>query len=552
MKKPRKILNLFVMTIMLFSMATAVFATQAVDVGSGSGSITVTNATEGKTYRLYNLFDATYSGDAVAYSYTKTSGSDAVFTLLTSTDSPFTLTQVRDTDTYVVTSEAAATEISAWIKNQLTETDGILSDGPVLKAIASANATESELKFDNLAYGYYFITSTLGTTITIDSNTPDEKVIDKNQGPSWDIDDEGSGKVITGDSNKTYDPATQENSVNAGDTVSFQIGVNTTNYNGDKAIVEYYINDSLDKGFVYDQDSLSVKIGSTALTKVENNPAVGSNYTVSWDTNANSFRITIPWYDEASGTFASVDANNTITVTYDATLEANDSTVYAGNGNKNKATYDFRDTSDTEPPGNDPYHVVEEKETTTYTFALGFSKIDGNTKEFLPGAEFRLKNAAGQFVTAIGSNGNYTYSGTTNSENQATTFSTDTNGALTVKGVAEGTYTIIETKAPNGYNQLTSPMTVTASISEASSYTTQYVTYYDENGQIVDQATENGSTVNTSYPVNAVNLMIENFKGSLLPETGGIGTTIFYVVGSLLVAGALILFAVRRRMKYGK
>ena len=64
MKKPRKVLNLFVMAIMLFSMTTAVFATQTVDVGSGSGSITVTNATEGKTYRLYKLFDATYSGDA--------------------------------------------------------------------------------------------------------------------------------------------------------------------------------------------------------------------------------------------------------------------------------------------------------------------------------------------------------------------------------------------------------------------------------------------------------------------------------------------------------
>ena len=550
MKNFRKILVSAITAAMLLCLAEPAFATQVAVVGDGDGSITVTNATEGKTYRLYKLFDATYSGDAVAYYYTKTAQDDPLYALLTSEGSPFVLTQIGDTDKYSVTSEATAAEISDWIKSNLEENDGELSDGSVLKAIKEITAAETEIKFDQLAYGYYFITSTLGTTITIDSNTPDETVIDKNQGPSWDVDEQGSGKVITSDSNKTYTPPTQENSVNVGDTVSFQIGVNTTNYNGDKEILEYYVNDELGKGFSYDKESIVVKIGDTVLTQAQGDPAVGTEYKIEWDDEANSFRITIPWYDADTETFASENANNTITVTYNATLEANDDTVYAGAGNKNKATYDFKDSSDTEPeePGT-PYHTVEEKETVTYTFALGFVKIDGKTKEPLTGAEFKLQNPDGAYIVATGENGDYTYSGTTDDEAAATVFVTDANGQLLVKGVAEGKYTVIETKAPDGYNQLASPMEITATISGSSTYTTTYTTYYDEDGNQVETQQENGTTLTRTYDVNVTELVIENNAGTLLPETGGVGTTLFYIIGSIIVVTAIVALVVERRMK---
>ncbi len=549
MKRMKKILSVIMIAAMLLMLGVHAAATQTVTVGTGTGSITVTNATEGKTYRLYKLFDATYSDDAVSYSYTKTEIEDALFDLLTSDGSPFVLTQVLDTDTYVVTTEATASDISDWIKSNLTENDGILTDGDVLKAITSAEATESEIKFDELAFGYYFITSTLGTTITIDSNTPDKSVIDKNQGPSWDVDNEGSGKVITADSNKTYENGTQENSVNVGDVVNFLIGVNTTNYNGDQAIVEYYINDSLGKGFEYDRDSLVVKIGDVTLTRVDADPVVGASYTVEWNEEDNSFRITVPWYDEDGEVFASENANNTISVTYSATLVDNDDTVYAGEGNKNTATFDYRDTSDEPNPGGEPYHTTDEKETTTYTFALGFTKIDGKTKQPLAGAEFRLKNAAGKYITATGSNGDYVYSGTADDVNGATTFTTDGNGQLIVKGVAEGTYTVMETKAPDGYNQLASPVTVSASIIESSTYSTTYTTYYDADGNVVETAQEDGTTLTRTYDVSAVDLVIENNAGTVLPGTGGIGTGIFYIVGGLLVVGAVVVLITRKRLK---
>ena len=552
MKKFKIVLGAFTACLLIAALGlSALAAPQTVDVGTGSGKITVTNATVGKDYRLYKLFDATYnSGGDVAYSYTKAGASDPLYDLLVSAGSPFTLTQILGGDSYNVTTSATADEISNWIKANLdVNAEGELVDGAVLAAIATAApATDSVVEFANLAYGYYFITSSLGTTVTIDSNTPEVSVIDKNQGPSWDIDESGTGKVITSDSNKDYDPPVTENTVNVGDTVSFKIGVNTTNYNGDKKVIEYFVRDTLGKGFAYDKTSLKVFIGTTELALSAGTPAAGSEYSVEWDDADNGFKITVPWYDEAGDVFASENANNTVTVTYDATLVDNSDIVYAGAGNKNKASYDFRDESDT-TPSPDPYHIVDEKETTTYTFALALIKIDSKTKEPLAGAEFKIKNSAGEYLTATGSNGVYLYSGTTTDESLATAFAVGTNGQLLVKGVAEGDYSLVESKAPDGYNMLTGEIPLSAQIASASTYTETYTTYFDADGNIVGDPALASNTLTRTYEVNAAELIIENTAGTTLPETGGTGTKIFYIVGALLAFGAVVALVARKRVK---
>jgi LPXTG-motif cell wall-anchored protein len=548
MKSMKKCISLFMVMAMALAFCTTAFAVQTVPVGTGTGSITITNATKENEYKLYKLFDATYQEDAVAYSYTKGDGTDAIYNLLTGANSPFALEQVRDTSVYNVTLKSGkdAAAVSTWITNNLNS----------FTALETVTAEDYVVKFTTLSFGYYFITSGLGATITVDSNTPDVSLIDKNQGPTWDIDENGSGKVITADSNKTYTSPVKENSVNVGDTVTFKIGVNTTNYNEDDPIIEYFINDELGKGFSYNKNSVKVFIGATELNKVNSNPVVGQSYVIAWDDASNSFKITIPWYNATTKVFASADANNTLTVTYTATLNDNTDTVYAGAGNKNTATYDFRDADDptTPPTPGTPYHTVEEKETTTYTFALGFQKIDGKTKEPLPGAEFQVKNAAGAYLVAAeespAGSGVYLYTGTAASEGGATTFKTDSTGKLLIKGIAEGSYTVVETKAPNGYNNLASAMTISASKTGASTYKKTYTTYYDENGNVVNTASSTGATLVRIYDVNAVDLVVENNKGVELPETGGIGTTIFYALGGLMVAGSAILLITRKRMKY--
>lgn len=562
--KLKKWISLAVALVMLLLVQTAAFAQQTVNVGTGAGSIKVTNATEENTYRLYKLFDATYDSEknAVAYSFTKTTDNTALFNLLTAADSPFELTEVETAENeYVVQlkEDKTAQDVRDWVSSKLAkDEDGKYVDSEAFTALASVEATDSELLFSNLAFGYYFLTSTLGASVTINSNTPDVEVIDKNQGPSWDVDtneeDEGVGKVILSDSNKTYTPYTTENSVNVGDTVNFKIGVNTTNYNGENKILEYFINDTLGKGFEIDKTSLTVSIGETELTKVEADPAL-NEYTVKFDDANNKLRITIPWYDAVTEAFASESANNQIYVTYSATLKDNASTVYGGLGNKNTATFDYRDDSDTpnDPTGPDPdapYHESDERETTTYTFALGFLKIDGKTKEKLANAEFKIKNADGKYLVAASEgNGVYLYTGVADTAANGTTFVTTADGKILVKGVAEGTYTVIETKAPNGYNKLTGEKQITASIASATTYSTTYTTYYDANGNVVDEAAEDGKTVVRTYEVNAAELVVENNKGIVLPDTGGIGTKLFYLAGGILVIGAVVLVITKRRMK---
>ena len=108
-------------------------------------------------------------------------------------------------------------------------------------------------------------------------------------------------------------------------------------------------------------------------------------------------------------------------------------------------------------------------------------------------------------------------------------------GEVTIDGLATGTYYLTETKAPDGYNKLTEPVTVIiTAITDAENNTT-------DNNNVMDKADGN--------PLTDKTLKVANLSGGLLPSTGGIGTTIFYVVGGVLVVGAAILLMTRKRVR---
>lgn len=118
---------------------------------------------------------------------------------------------------------------------------------------------------------------------------------------------------------------------------------------------------------------------------------------------------------------------------------------------------------------------------------------------------------------------------------------------FTVDGLAVGDYVLVETKTPDGYNTMDDLyLTITAETVEAAdgsaSVTKLTVTVTDADGNSVSgfDANSNTQTITTS---------IKNTKGSVLPSTGGIGTTIFYVVGAIMVFGAAVVLITRRRMR---
>ena len=223
MKHAKRLASLLLAMVMLLAMGV----TSAFAAGS-DGSITITNATVGKEYSVYKVFDLTYSpeGDEtnVAYTYTKSGESDAFLTALQDEASPFTLTETTTAGKYSVTLNAGktASDIAVFLDGQKNS----------LTAVETKTADTSEIYFNGLDYGYYFVTSEVNTVLTIDSTLPDVKVIDKNQEPDWDNEDPKNpdagnpGKVIIDAAGNKV----TENTANYGDTVNFSIAVNATAY----------------------------------------------------------------------------------------------------------------------------------------------------------------------------------------------------------------------------------------------------------------------------------------------------------------------------------
>lgn len=209
-------------------------------VAENDGTLTIQNATIGRTYTVYKVFDATYSGTNISYTYTKTAESDALFDALTDTEdalNPFVLTATVVENVYNVTikADATAATISAWLtahKDLLTQT-------------ASQVAASSTVVFNGLQYGYYYVTSSLGSTVSVDTVTPRVTIIDKNQEPDWN----DKGKYIDVDGGRVY-----INSANIGETLNFVVPVDATNGVGDKLATSYIIDDTLPTGITFNDD----------------------------------------------------------------------------------------------------------------------------------------------------------------------------------------------------------------------------------------------------------------------------------------------------------
>lgn len=201
----------------------------------------------------------------------------------------------------------------------------------------------------------------------------------------------------------------------------------------------------------------------------------------------------------------------TIVIHYTALLNK-DAAVETGIENKVKLDY------------GDHYTSVEKKvETKTYKFE--FDKVDGADKTTkLTGAEFEL-HLKGAAVSLVEEEAGKTYRIATSDEDATTTTITTNGNTITINGLdSDVTYSLVETKEPTGYNKLTESIEVKA------------------------ETVTTGEGENASSGPAFVHKDVENNKGSVLPSTGGMGTTIFYVIGAVLVIGAGVVLVTRRRM----
>jgi LPXTG-motif cell wall-anchored protein len=495
MKKMKKFLALLIAMAMVLGMGMTVFATSGTDgvspatvTPNGTGSITITNAVKGEKYTVYRLFNAMANATTGAIVYGQAPADDlgAYFEL---DDEGYVVAKSTTTD------ESVAEEaFKTWAKSKGEKVEEIT---------ASENG---EILFMNLTYGYYFVESTQGALISVDSLNPNAEMTDKNSSNPEVSDD--AKKIVLADGT-TADTT----SAAIGEDVNFEISFDARNYDGETLIESYTITDT--------PSDLSIKTNTVVVKVIENPTATDDTHVENTITGltgitASGLNITIPWVNVNGDNKESKYANKSqIVITYTATVI---STAEDGEAsNSASITWTGKDSPDEpEPP-------------TVKTYSFTLQKVDGkDTNTQLEGAKFKLYSgeteikvvaidAEGRIITDIDDDDvTIDHYRVATAEEQESAVEIKA-GLITIKGLKEGQeYQLEETLAPKGYNKV-------GEKSEA-------------------------FTVNEDSSAEGIDVTIKNNQGAELPSTGGIGTTIFYIVGGILVVGAGVVLITRRRM----
>lgn len=486
MKYMKKLMTLLAVLTLALAMAVPAFA------ASITGTITIDNAVTGTTYKAYRIFDLeSYDTDKNSYSYKLNSAWNGFPAYSTTIDG----NTVSATDFFSVNS-AGYIEWSDAKKDAGADFAKLAKAFAVEKSIAwdkTETATDATVTFTNLTLGYYLVDTSLGSLCSLDTTAPSVTIKEKNSDTTIE-----KKIVINGDEK------VDSNSAGIGDTVNFSITITVK----DGAPKDYVLHDKL-SGLTFDPDSLEVKVGTTKLN-------AGTDYTlVANPTDGDSFDVNF--------TDGKLKPNDVVVVTYSATVAANATIAGAGNTNKAKLEYNGK-------------HSTEE-ETTTYVWKLNVHKytLDSTNKEVaLSGAKFvlyRMDGGAKKYAKLTGGK----IDGWVTNQSDATTLETTGTGDISIEGLNVGTYYLEETEAPAGYNKLTGPIEVEITATTSATSGSETVQY------------KNSSE--TSYtPATDATVKVLNSAGTQLPSTGGIGTTLFYVIGGVLMAVAAVLLVTKKRM----
>ena len=471
MKHARKLASLLLALVMVFALATTVFATETGT--TTTGTITVANPVDGQTYTAYKIFDVIYD-DQNHYSYTIGSSNpwyDTVNTYAATEGNGLTLTQVNGGDTYVVTTGNgfSAPDFAAALKKAINGKTGKTLSGDAGSVTVSG-----------LDLGYYFVASANGALCNLTTTNPTVTIHDKNDMP--------------------FEKTADKTDVEVGQTVNYTVTGKVPDYTGFTSYT-YKVADTMSDGLTFKKD-VKVTVGGTDVTTA---------CTVTYDANenANSFTVTVPVLDNKYTIGAEIK------VTYSATV--NEKAIAVVSENKAELTYSNNPT-DSESKTTTPPEIVE-----VYSSKIVIDKYEAGKEDTkLPNAQFVLYK---EVISETGSSTLYYKWNETDKKVEwvtdmtaATVKTTDDHGAASFDGLDNGDYYLVETKAPDGYNQLTEPHKVTVA----------------------------GSSTDTTK-LTAI-AKVANSTGAELPSTGGMGTTIFYVLGAVLVLGAVVLLVTKKRM----
>ena len=484
MKLNRKILSLVLALVMVMGLAATAFA-EGGEGATTEGSITIQNALNGETYHAYQILYLE-SYDAVKETYAYKANSAWEEWLKEDSQKKYVSINAQGYVTWVEGADVA--DFAKAAKGQLS---GKTPDGSA-KPTADGSATIS-----NLGLGYYLVDSTVGALCELNTTKPNMEITDKNPRPTI-------KKEVQEDSDENWGDV---NDADIGQDVNFKSTVSAK-----PGARKYVVHDKMDAALKFDGVT-SITAGDTTLTE-------GTDYTV----------VTTGLTDDCTFHIAftetylnSITADTDIVINYTAKLTSD---AVAGTGYVNETWLDYGDNQHT-----------ERDTTTTYTWKLPIYKYHkaGETKKPLAGAEFILYKGSEESNRDYAQVTNGKLTGWTKVKTDAARLVSGDDGMIAVEGLDADTYYLEETKAPRGYNKLAGPVKVEIShtVTDADTHMTHTLKQGTTDVEKVEKVDE---------------VKIENKSGTELPSTGGIGTTIFYVLGSILVIGAAVLLITKKRM----
>lgn len=522
MKLIKKIAAIMFAFMMVFSLSTNAKAVET----TGTGKITVNDAINGQTYTVYRILkldkdsyepNVEESGkDTGIYSY-KPNGNWVNFLKDKTAKGGFDYIEIDEND-YARwkgdDNDSRRAEFAkralAWAKEHANDTDTSTKIGAVNSLPANGNTVE----FTGLDLGYYLVDSSVGALCSLTTTNETAVVNEKNNVPTI-------NKYVHKANGEFLSPNVMKKNYTAfyGETITFNVVIN--NFKGaDNLIIKDNFGDKIKLVTTSDGNF----VPAITLCKFNNDQledVINLRNNTDFTITKNDTDFTIKFL-EAGNKKLQEHLDFDLFITYNAV-------VNSGVGIEdivNTAILTYGDNNTTQ----DKAYVG-----SLNIPVLKYTKHGGTVKN-LADAQFGLyKEQNCENVLK------FTKDNTTNSYNYdtngdvTTTLTSDENGKIQIKGLAEGTYYLKEIKAPKGYNLLKNPIEVT--IVPVVDTTTNKIT------------AEKITVKKDGTTKEVTKVEVENNTGSLLPSTGGMGTTLIYLIGGALVLGSGIVLANKKRAK---
>ena len=496
MKRLLTILFAFMMALAITSM---VFAEEGSSPGA-KGTITIEDAIDGETYSIYKIFNLeSYQKDDTdptkgRYAYTLTTEWET-FVLTGDGKGYFE----KDKDGYITWKNGVDESKKAEFAEKALK---YARENTTLTKQQNTKTTGTTLKFSNIELGYYLVDSGVGALCSLNTTNASVTIKEKNTIPTI-------TKTVSTRDDGTY---VEKVSANVGDTVYFKTEITVG-----KGAQDYVLHDKMYEGLAFNYTAS----GTSTVTVWDENKNTAVTHAI--ETDATTLGDGCTFHIKFSD-YTQFDAGDKIVIKYSATV--NEKAIDKTEGVKNDTWLSY---------GNN--HNTTHDDAKVFTFNIPVYKFykDGSTNKGLAAVTFKLYKDAECTEANVAKLAKqtdktvYHYDKTSSND----TIKTETDGKFTIKGLAEGTYYLKEISTPNGFNLLKKPVEIKIDTDGKVQYKEK-----DSTGAY----TSVGSTTE-----NAV--MIENKSGTVLPSTGGVGTTIMYIVGAALLIGSGVILITKKNVK---